>query len=133
LKKILGEVFKQQQTIYSILQYTNNLVLFFFFPTTYTKKMTSTTTMATTTQPLITPSAVMDSALGTRVLILMKNNKELEGKLIGVDEYINVVLEDVIEYDATDDGVKEVARRPQLLLNGANIAMLVPRDAGKKN
>jgi U6 snRNA-associated Sm-like protein LSm5 len=87
----------------------------------------SSTTTTTQQQSLITPASVMDDSLGHRILILMKNNKELEGKLVGIDEFINIVLEDVIEYDSTEEGIKEVGRKNQLLLNGTNIAMLIPK------
>jgi len=56
--------------------------------------------------------------------------KELEGTLRGFDEFVNMVLEDVVEYEQTAHGRKET-KLDQILLNGANVAMLVPGGASK--
>ena len=45
----------------------------------------------------------------------------------GFDVYVNMVLEDVVEFDRTQDGkIEEVCRLEQILLNGNTIAALVP-------
>jgi U6 snRNA-associated Sm-like protein LSm5 len=43
----------------------------------------------------------------------------------GFDVYVNMVLEDVTEIEQTADGPQEV-HLDQILLNGNNIAVLVP-------
>ncbi|ORX65563.1 hypothetical protein DL89DRAFT_99951, partial [Linderina pennispora] len=43
----------------------------------------------------------------------------------GFDDYVNMVLENVTEYEQVGD-VKEVNHLDQILLNGNNICMLVP-------
>jgi len=50
-------------------------------------------------QPLQTvlPLAAIDQAIGSRILVVMKSNKELEGTLVGLDEFVNLVLENVVE------------------------------------
>ena len=58
-------------------------------------------------------------------------DKELEGTLCGFDEFVNMVLEDVIEYEVTASGRKET-KLDQILLNGANVCMLVPGGAPSK-
>lgn len=55
----------------------------------------------------------------------MKGDKELVGVLRGFDVFVNMVLEDVDEYDLTAEGLK-VTHMDQILLNGNNIAVLVP-------
>ena len=55
----------------------------------------------------------------------MKGDKELVGTVRGFDEYVNMVLDDVVEYELTPDG-KTKNKLEQVLLNGNNIAMLVP-------
>jgi U6 snRNA-associated Sm-like protein LSm5 len=60
----------------------------------------------------------------------MKGEKELVGTLRGFDDYVNVVLDDVTEYETTTEGVKE-SKLDQILLNGNNICMLIP--GGKPN
>jgi len=55
----------------------------------------------------------------------MKNEKELVGTLLGFDDYVNMVLEDVTEYEQTAEG-RRVTKLEQILLNGSNITMLIP-------
>lgn len=55
----------------------------------------------------------------------MKNNREVVGTLKGYDVYVNMVLEDVTEYETTSQGLVK-NRLKKILLNGNNVAMLVP-------
>lgn len=56
----------------------------------------------------------------------MKSEKEFVGTLRGFDDYVNIVLEDVTEIDAQLDGTQRKSKLDSILLNGNNIAMLVP-------
>ncbi|ONK78576.1 uncharacterized protein A4U43_C02F20270 [Asparagus officinalis] len=53
----------------------------------------------------------------------MKGDKELVGTLRGFDVYVNMVLEDVTEYEITAEG-RRVTKLDQILLNGNNIAIV---------
>eukprot|EP00192_Tetraselmis_astigmatica_P023297 CAMPEP_0117659486 /NCGR_PEP_ID=MMETSP0804-20121206/6460_1 /TAXON_ID=1074897 /ORGANISM="Tetraselmis astigmatica, Strain CCMP880" /LENGTH=63 /DNA_ID=CAMNT_0005466151 /DNA_START=322 /DNA_END=513 /DNA_ORIENTATION=+ len=55
----------------------------------------------------------------------MKGDKEMVGTLRGFDVFVNMVLDDVTEYEITPEGKKET-HLEQILLNGNNIALLVP-------
>ena len=59
----------------------------------------------------------------------MRGDKELVGTLRGFDDYVNMVLEDVTEYEITSEG-KRVTKLDQILLNGNNVALLVPGGNG---
>jgi len=56
----------------------------------------------------------------------MKGDKEFAGTLLGFDDYVNMVLEDVTEFDYTGSQTK----LPKILLNGNNICMLIPGGEG---
>lgn len=56
----------------------------------------------------------------------MKSTKEFVGTLRGFDDFVNVVLDDVIEYDVSPDGKRTSSKLDSILLNGNGIAMLVP-------
>jgi len=71
------------------------------------------------------PLELVDKCIGSRIHIIMKNDKELVGTLQGFDDYVNMVLEDVTEYENTSEG-KRITKLEQILLNGNNITMLVP-------
>jgi U6 snRNA-associated Sm-like protein LSm5 len=53
----------------------------------------------------------------------MKGEKEIVGTLLGFDDYVNMVLEDVTEIEVTTEG-KRVTKLEQILLNGNNITMV---------
>ena len=73
----------------------------------------------------VPPLALIDKCIGSRLWVLMKGDKELVGTLQGFDEYVNMVMEDVIEYEFTESGRKET-KLDQVLLNGNNVCLLVP-------
>lgn len=41
------------------------------------------------------PLELIDKCIGSKLWIIMKGDKELVGTLIGFDDYVNMVLEDV--------------------------------------
>lgn len=71
------------------------------------------------------PSELISRCVGSRLLVVMKGDKELEGTLRGFDSYVNMVLEDVQEYEFTREG-RTVVHLDKILLNGNNVALLVP-------
>ena len=56
--------------------------------------------------------------------VIMRGDKELVGTLRGFDDYVNMVLEDVTEYEITSEG-KRVTKLDQILLNGNNVALVI--------
>mmetsp|Transcript_23682 Transcript_23682/g.74522 ORF Transcript_23682/g.74522 Transcript_23682/m.74522 type:complete len:87 (-) Transcript_23682:142-402(-) len=79
--------------------------------------------MATTGRLL--PLELIDKCIGSRLWVVMKGDKELVGTLRGFDQYVNMVLDDVTEYEVTAEGRQEI-HLDQILLNGNNVAMMVP-------
>ncbi|KAJ1262712.1 hypothetical protein BS78_09G131000 [Paspalum vaginatum] len=71
------------------------------------------------------PSELIDRCIGSKIWVIMKGDKELVGTLCGFDVYVNMVLEDVTEYEYTSEG-RRITKLDQILLNGNNIAILVP-------
>ncbi|KAL9431267.1 sm-like protein LSM5 [Citrus sinensis] len=71
------------------------------------------------------PSELIDRCIGSKIWVIMKGDKELVGTLKGFDVYVNMVLEDVTEYEITAEG-RRITKLDQILLNGNNIAILVP-------
>lgn len=53
----------------------------------------------------------------------MKNDKEIVGTLLGFDDFVNMLLEDVTEYESTPEG-KRITKLDSILLNGNNITMV---------
>eukprot|EP00939_MAST-03C_sp_MAST-3C-sp1_P003699 g3699.t1 len=71
------------------------------------------------------PLELIDKCIGSRLWIIMKGDKELVGTLRGFDQYVNMVLDDVVSYEITPEG-KKSTKLKEILLNGNNIAMMVP-------
>ncbi|WAR64230.1 hypothetical protein PtB15_16B390 [Puccinia triticina] len=75
----------------------------------------------------ILPLELIDRCIGSRIWVIMKTGREFTGKLLGFDDYVNMVLEDVTEFETTAEGQK-VTNLKQTLLNGNQI--LVPGGNG---
>uniref|UniRef100_A0A7S0WR21 U6 snRNA-associated Sm-like protein LSm5 n=1 Tax=Pyramimonas obovata TaxID=1411642 RepID=A0A7S0WR21_9CHLO len=78
-----------------------------------------------TNKSILMPSELVDRCIGSQIWVIMKGDKEMVGTLKGFDVYVNMVLEDVTEYEDTPEG-RRVTKLDQILLNGNNIAVLVP-------
>ncbi|KAJ1731976.1 RNA-binding protein lsm5 [Coemansia biformis] len=87
------------------------------------------TPQAAMATPQLLPLELIDKCIGSRIWVKMKTEKEFVGKLLGFDDYVNMVLEDVSEFE-TRGMSKRIASRKQILLNGNNICMLVPGGRG---
>lgn len=48
-------------------------------------------------QPLTKRPELIDKCVGSRIWVIMKGDKEFAGTLLGFDDYVNMVLEDVTE------------------------------------
>jgi U6 snRNA-associated Sm-like protein LSm5 len=73
----------------------------------------------------VMPSELIDKCVGSKIWVLLKGEKEIVGTLRGFDAYVNMVLEDVTEYDVTPVGRIET-KLDTILLNGNSIALMVP-------
>ena len=52
----------------------------------------------------LNPLALIDAAVGDQLWVIMKGDKELVGTLRGFDNYVNMVLENVTEYESQPGG-----------------------------
>lgn len=66
---------------------------------------------------------LVDKCIGSRIHIIMKNDKEMVGTLLGFDDFVNMLLDDVTEYENTPEG-RRITKLDQILLNGNNITMV---------
>ncbi|KAF2710277.1 LSM-domain-containing protein [Pleomassaria siparia CBS 279.74] len=73
------------------------------------------------------PLELIDKCVGSQIWVIMDTGKEFIGKLLGFDDYVNMVLEDVTEVDPIEGNGK----LPKILLNGNKICMMVPGGDGK--
>ena len=80
-------------------------------------------------QSSLLPLELVDKCIGSRIHVIMKSEKEIVGTLLGFDDYVNMVLEEVTEFESTQEG-RKITKLDQILLNGNNVAMLVPGGEG---
>jgi small nuclear ribonucleoprotein len=71
---------------------------------------------------MVMPLNVLEKSINKRISLLLKDNRILDGKLVGYDEYMNMVLEDTEE---TKD--EQVRRIGTVILRGNNVVTIVPR------
>ncbi|XP_060016810.1 U6 snRNA-associated Sm-like protein LSm5 [Lagenorhynchus albirostris] len=75
------------------------------------------------------PLELVDKGIGSRIHTVMKSDKEIVCTLMGFDDFVSMVLEDVIEFQITPEG-RRLTKLDQILLNGNNITILVPGGEG---
>lgn len=71
---------------------------------------------------MVLPTKVLENALNREILLVLKDNRTLEGKLVGYDEYMNLVMEDTEE---TKD--EQVRRLGTVVLRGNNVVTISPK------
>jgi small nuclear ribonucleoprotein len=68
---------------------------------------------------MVLPLAVLEKSIDKRISLLLKDNRILEGKLAGYDDYMNMVLED------TEERTSEQERRlGTVVLRGNNVVSI---------
>lgn len=73
-------------------------------------------------RPVVMPLNILEKSLNRRVHLILKDNRMLEGRLVGYDDYMNLVLED------TEETLGEQIRRiGTVVLRGNNVVTIVPR------
>jgi small nuclear ribonucleoprotein len=65
------------------------------------------------------PLDVLEKAMNQKIRLLLKDGRTLEGKLLGFDEYMNLVVDDVEE--SKDDAKIRVGR---IILRGNNVVSI---------
>ena len=69
------------------------------------------------------PVDVLERTLNRRISLQLKDGRTLVGRLLGYDDYMNLVLED------TEERTEEVRRRLGLVvLRGNNVITLTPAE-----
>ena len=58
----------------------------------------------------------MDKCIGSRIHIVMKSDKEIVGTFLGFDDFVNMVLEDVTDFEITPERITKLDQ----ILNGGS-------------
>jgi small nuclear ribonucleoprotein len=65
------------------------------------------------------PLDVLEKSVNQKVNLLLKDGRHIEGKLLGYDEYMNLVLDEVEE---SKDEIKK--RLGRIILRGSNVVSI---------
>lgn len=65
------------------------------------------------------PLDVLEKAVNQKLLLLLKDGRHIDGKLLGYDEYMNLVLDEVEEIK--DDNKRRLGR---IILRGSNVVSI---------
>jgi len=71
---------------------------------------------------MVMPNTLLEQSINKRVVLLLKDGRVLEGKLVGFDDYMNMVLEDTEE--TTEERVRRLGK---VVLRGNNVVSIAPR------
>ena len=68
------------------------------------------------------PTKVLENSMNKKISLLLKDSRLLEGKLVGFDDYMNMVLENTEEtyHD-------EVRRLGTIIIRGNNVVSIAPQ------
>jgi len=67
------------------------------------------------------PLALLEKSINKRISLMLKDNRILEGKLTGYDEYMNMVIEE------TEERTADASRRlGVVILRGNNVVSISP-------
>lgn len=70
---------------------------------------------------MVMPMNVLSKALNGKISLLLKDGRTIEGKLIGYDDYMNMVLEDA------EESYQDAARKlGTMILRGNNVVSISP-------
>ena len=95
--------------------------------------MATSAASSSTPSQMILPLELIDKAINTKIWVLMRGKTEIVGTLRGFDDYVNLVLDDAIEYSPDVRGVGndknaliKTELKSEILLNGNHVAILIP-------
>ena len=70
---------------------------------------------------MIMPAKMLEETLNKKVALLLKDNRVLEGSLVGYDDYMNLVLDD------TEEKAQDVNKKlGVVIVRGSNVVRMVP-------
>uniref|UniRef100_A0A8C7SKS6 U6 snRNA-associated Sm-like protein LSm5 n=1 Tax=Oncorhynchus mykiss TaxID=8022 RepID=A0A8C7SKS6_ONCMY len=73
------------------------------------------------------PLELVDKCIGSRIHIVMKNDKEIVGTLLGFDDFVSVesfLLTTLLFFSEITPEGRRITKLDQILLNGNNITMV---------
>ncbi|KAH3901838.1 RNA-binding protein LSM5 SCDLUD_001621 [Saccharomycodes ludwigii] len=73
------------------------------------------------------PFEVIDKTINQQIWIITDSKREYTGKLVGFDDFVNVILKDCVEY-YNNEKINEFIDGKETLINGQNITLLVPGE-----
>lgn len=73
------------------------------------------------------PLELIDECVGKRLRAYLRDRHVFEGTLVGFDELVNLVLEDVVEVGPNRDGTGTVPSK-RMLLSSRTLAILAPLE-----
>jgi len=87
---------------------------------------------------MVMPLNLLERSMNRKLTLLLKDGRTLEGKLVGFDEYMNMVLDDTEETmkvhrknqdkdEGAEDPETKVRRLGTVILRGNNVVTIAPR------
>lgn len=71
---------------------------------------------------MVMPLSILEKSVNKKVSLLLKDNRMLQGTLVGYDDYMNMVLENTEETNGD-----QVKRLGTVILRGNNVVSITPQ------
>lgn len=71
---------------------------------------------------MVLPLNVLEKSLNKRISLMLKDGRSLDGKLVGYDDFMNLVLEETEE--TKEEQMKKLGT---VVLRGNNVVTIVPK------
>jgi len=71
---------------------------------------------------MVMPINVLERSMDRRITLLLKDSRVLEGKLVGYDDYMNLVMDDTEETNG-----EQTRRLGTVVLRGNNVVSISPK------
>lgn len=71
---------------------------------------------------MVMPLSILEKSINKKVSLLLKDNRVLQGTLVGYDDYMNMVLENTEETNGD-----QVKRLGTVILRGNNVVSITPQ------
>lgn len=72
---------------------------------------------------MVMPMNMLEKSMNRKISLLLKDNRLLEGKLVGYDDYMNMVLEET-EETAMNNNIRRLGT---VLIRGNNVVSIAPK------
>jgi U6 snRNA-associated Sm-like protein LSm5 len=74
------------------------------------------------------PLELIDQCIGKRLRVYLAGSHVFEGKLVGFDDLVNLVMDNVVETTGSGEIREHTSEKKRMLISSRSLTMLVPLE-----